>query len=178
MRKKKTNSRVTEHLMVLFEKEGGTARRVRAADRPRDQPTPVRPPRGKAPRVASRPGRGAVSGQVAGQVAGLAASAPEQLLEKLGIKEIVGENDLEKIQSVLSKAVENETMRKAFGAPVTDEGTQIIQIPIESKEINARDGSMYIRYTLKAASGIMSLSGDVIIRPGDRVVEVQSKSIA
>lgn len=175
MRKKKTNSRVTEHLMVLFEKEGGTERPAPApAPEPRAQPAPVRPSRREAPRVASRPGRGAVSGRVAG----LAARDPQELLNKLGIVEIKGENDLQKIVSVLSQAVNNETMRKAFEAPKTDPERQIIRIPIISKEITPREGSVYIRYTLKAASVKMSLSGRVTIIPGDGVVEVQSMSIA
>jgi hypothetical protein len=94
-----------------------------------------------------------------------AAKEPKSLLKDLGIKDVLGDSDLEKCHNFLSQAISNnETMREAFETPkiqkidVDDDEVSSCVIKSKTKELNYRLAAKYICLALIAGEKAGSFS--------------------
>jgi len=172
MRNISNKSSVTEHLMVLFEKTDSPA-----PTPPKNAPTSGRRASGRDAKIQGRPG----SGRVSGSVAGLASTDPSTLLSKLNITQerVTGENDIEKVMSILNAALENGVMSEAFSSVESFKGRDMLRVARKTEEISDRDASLYIRSILSAAEQSLNLGlqNSVTVSPSKESVLIQFRSI-
>jgi hypothetical protein len=100
-----------------------------------------------------RPGRGGYKKQI--QAAGaLAKSNPSELMKRLKISGVSGENDIKKLHNLLDQAsTGDEAMTGVFGAPQPrrDKRTSLEGIRVPVKVIPPRDARKYLEHTLIGA---------------------------
>lgn len=103
-----------------------------------------------------RPGRGGYKKEI--QAAGaLAKQNPRELMKRLGVRKATGEEDIERVNSVLQQAVagsdSTSAMKNVFAEPQPrkDKATGYKGIRLPVQVIPARDARKYIEHTLVAA---------------------------
>ena len=109
-------------------------------------------------------GRGRVKASIS-QAGARASEEPAALLSDLGVTGAAGDNDAEKVTSLMRSAV----MSAAYAGAVIDQDGQGEKfVRISTKELEGRDAAVYIRHTLVAAQsvGMLSLDKDVSADPG------------
>lgn len=103
-----------------------------------------------------RPGRGGYKREI--QAAGaLAQKNPAELMKRLGVTNVSGKNDIEKLNSLLSQAVSgtnsSDAMKNVFGDPQPrrdkQAGYEGIRVPVTV--IPPRDARKYLEHTLVGA---------------------------
>jgi len=112
-----------------------------------------------------RPGRGGYKKQI--QAAGaLAQSNPGRLMKNLGVTNVAGKTDIEKLNSLLDQATSGaDAMSQAYGKPLprkdTTTGLEGIRVPV--KVITPRDARKYLEHTLVGAqlSGMAKFIEDI-----------------
>ena len=114
-------------------------------------------------------GRGRVKASIS-QAGARASEEPAALLSDLGVTGAAGDNDAEKVTSLMRSAIYgNAVMSAAYAGAVIDQDGQGEKfVRISTKELEGRDAAVYIRHTLVAAQsvGMLSLDKDVSADPG------------
>ena len=109
-------------------------------------------------------GRGGIKKKIK-DMKSLAASKPEELMKKLGVKGAPGgATDHEKVVNLVRSAIfGNEVMSSAFGGAkvastkIKDKEQKVVLVT--TREVSARDGAMYVLHTLTGADNAGLLSG-------------------
>ena len=109
-------------------------------------------------------GRGGIKKKIK-DMKSLAASKPEELMKKLGVKGAPGgATDHEKVANLVRSAIfGNEVMSSAFGgakiADTTIKDKEQKVVLVTTREVSPRDGAMYVLHTLTGADNAGLLSG-------------------
>jgi len=92
---------------------------------------------------------------------------------------VTGENDIEKVMSILNAALENGVMSEAFSSVESFKGRDMLRVARKTEEISDRDASLYIRSILSAAEQSLNLGlqNSVTVSPSKESVLIQFRSI-